>query len=122
MVITDIKITKKGKYALFCGSEFLFSVDEATSQAYDLHPGMDISEEGLSELRKRSEYNKALSRAFLILGSRDHSEYELFTKLSRSFDEETASAAVSPSRPSTTALPRSRWMPLSETASTDTRA
>ena len=32
---------------------------------------------------------------FLILGSRDHSEYELFTKLGRSFDDETAEAVVS---------------------------
>ena len=94
MVITDIKITKKGKYALFCGSEFLLSVDENTCFDYDLHPGMEIGEDALAELRKRSEYNKALSRAFLILGSRDHSEYELYTKLTRSFDDGTVSAAV----------------------------
>lgn len=95
MVITDIKITKKGKYALFCGSEFLFSVDEETVSAFNLHTGMEIGEDGLAELRKRSEYNKALSRAFLILRSRDHSEYELYTKLGRSFDEDTAAAVVS---------------------------
>lgn len=95
MFITDIKRTKKGRYALFCGSDFLFSVDEEAISAYNLHSGMDISDEDLSELRKRSEYNKALNRAFLILGSRDHSEYELYIKLCRAFDDETASSVVS---------------------------
>ena len=95
MFITDIKRTKKGRYALFCGADFLFSVDEDAYASFDIHPGMEIGEEELSELRKKSEYNKALNRAFLILGSRDHSEYELFTKLGRSFDDETAEAVVS---------------------------
>ena len=95
MFITDIKRTKKGRYALFCGSDFLFSVDEDAYTYFDIHPGMEIGEEVLSELQKRSEYNKALNRAFLILGSRDHSEYELFTKLERSFDDETAGSVVS---------------------------
>ena len=92
--ITKIKITKKGRYALFCGEDFLFSLDEATFTDNHIDKGMLLSDEDIEELRKQSDYHKALDRAFLILGVRDHSVFELKNKLCRDFDEETAVAAV----------------------------
>lgn len=94
MEITDIKMTKKGRYALFCGKEFLFSIDEDTYVSFGIKKGIDLTEEELTELRKRSDYRKAVDKAFSFLGVRDHSEYELFSKLLRNFDEETAGQAV----------------------------
>ena len=56
MKITEIKMTKKGRYALFCGEEFLFSVDENTYADFGIHKGMDLDDQDLAELRKNSEY------------------------------------------------------------------
>jgi len=94
VTLTDIKITKKGRYALFCGEEFLFSVDEETFASFHLHKGIELTEQEITSLRKHSDYNKALDRAFTYLGIRDHSEHELYSKLCRNFDEVTSAAAV----------------------------
>ncbi|MBQ2085918.1 MAG: RecX family transcriptional regulator [Oscillospiraceae bacterium] len=94
MKITEIKMTKKGRYALFCGEEFLFSVDESTFADFGLHRDMELSDADLEQLRKSSEYRKALSKGFTLLGVRDHSEYELYTKLLKNFDEHTSAQAV----------------------------
>ena len=87
-------MTKKGRYALFCGEEFLFSVDENTYADFGIHKGMDLSDQDLTELRKNSEYRKALNKAFTYLGIRDHSGHELYTKLQKTYDDETAAQAV----------------------------
>ena len=94
MKITKIKMTKKGRYALFCGEEFLFSVDESTYADFGIHKDMELDDADLAELRKNSEYRKALNKAFSFLGVRDHSEHELYTKLLRTYDEETSRQAV----------------------------
>ena len=87
-------MTKKGRYALFCGEEFLFSVDESTFADFGLHRDMELSDADLEQLRKSSEYRKALNKGFTLLGVRDHSEYELYTKLLKNFDEHTSAQAV----------------------------
>ncbi|MBP0986571.1 MAG: RecX family transcriptional regulator [Oscillospiraceae bacterium] len=94
MKITEIKMTKKGRYALFYGEEFLFSVDENTYADFGIHKGMDLDDQDLAELRKNSEYRKALNKAFTYLGIRDHSGHELYTKLQKTYDDETAAQAV----------------------------
>ncbi len=94
MEITDIKTTKKGRYALFCSDGFLFSVDEDTFVEFGIKKGITLSDNELSELRKRSDYRKAVDKAFTFLGIRDHSEYELYNKLLRTFDAETAAQAM----------------------------
>ncbi len=94
MKITEIKMTKKGRYALFCGEEFLFSVDESTFADFGLHRDMELSDADLEQLRKSSEYRKAINKGFTLLGVRDHSEYELYTKLLKNFDEHTSAQAV----------------------------
>ena len=94
MKITEIKMTKKGRYALFCGEEFLFSVDENTYADFGIHKGMDLDDQDLAELRKNSEYRKALNKPFTYLGIRDHSGHELYTKLQKTYDDETAAQAV----------------------------
>ena len=94
MVITDIKTTKKGRYALFCGDGFLFSIDEDTFLSFGIKKGKELSDDDLAELRKQSDYRKALDKAFSFLGIRDHSEYELYSKLLRTFDPDTSRQAV----------------------------
>lgn len=94
MIITEIKTTKKGRYALFCSDGFLFSIDEDTFVSFGIRKGIELTEDDLAELKKHSDYRKAIDKAFSFLGVRDHSEYELYTKLTRTFDPDTSRQAV----------------------------
>ena len=93
-VVTDIKSTKKGRYALFCNEKFLFSVDEETLLRFHIEKGLTLSDSDLNDIRKESDYNKAKERAYSLLAMRSHSERELYEKLCRSFDENTAADTV----------------------------
>ena len=92
--ITKIQKTKQGHYALFCVSGFLFSVDELTVSEYHLQEGIVLSEAELSALEKKSQFQKAKSKALTYLSLRDYGRAELRAKLERLFDEDTAIAAV----------------------------
>lgn len=92
--ISRITVTKKGRYALFCGGDFLFSVDEETYLRHHLKEGMTLDREELFSLRAASDYFAAKNKALDYLGLRDHSRKELTDKLCRRFDRETALLAV----------------------------
>lgn len=94
MEITRISHTKKGRFALFCGEEFLFSVDEETFFTQRLAEGVTLDEAGLEELRRKSDAQRAKDKAFGYLAAREHASGELYQKLCRDFDEHTAAAAV----------------------------
>ena len=93
-VLTSIKQTKKGRYALFCDDEFLFSVDEEVLLKHDLHPGKTLSAEDVEELKQETDYYRAKQKAYRLLSMRDHSEKELLDKLKKDFDEPTAVSVV----------------------------
>ncbi len=92
--ITRIKLTKKGRYALFCADGFLFSVDEDTLVRFGVGKGSRFEPGELEALRARSDQRRAESRALELLSAREHAERELARKLERSFDPETAARAV----------------------------
>lgn len=92
--ITEIKTTKKGRYALFCDDGFLFSVDEETLLKHHVAEGSFFSGEELMLLREASDYQRAKNKALELLGIRDHTRAELEQKLRRNFDEHTAAMAV----------------------------
>ena len=94
MEITRISRTKKGRFALFCGEEFLFSVDDETFVTEHLAEGMKLDEAGLEELRRKSDAQRAKDKAFGYLAALEHASGELYQKLCRDFDEHTAAAAV----------------------------
>ena len=94
IVITDISKTKKGFNALFSDNEFLFSVDDMILVSKGIAPGETYSAQALEELRKESLENKAVERCFRYLSDRAHSTRQLYNKLLRYYDEETASSAV----------------------------
>lgn len=94
MKITRITQTKQGRFALFCGEEFLFSVDDETYVTQHLAEGMEISVSRLEELRRCSETRKAVAKALEYVSQRDHSSGELYEKLNRRFDTESCRAAV----------------------------
>lgn len=92
--ITQIKETKKGRYALFLDEEFAFSLDAATFADADLHEDDELDGAALRELQAKSDSRKALDRAMDILALRDHASGELYQKLCRKFDSHSAAAAV----------------------------
>lgn len=94
MEITRISRTKKGRFALFCGEEFLFSVDDETFFSEHLTEGVSLDGPRLEELRRKSDAHRAKDKALGYLAAREHASGELFQKLCRDFDEHTAAAAV----------------------------
>lgn len=94
-VLSEIKQTKKGRYALFFDDQFYFSVDEEVLVRHHLKVGTAFSDLDIENLKKESDYNKAKEKAFRLLSIRDHSEKELYDKLIKDYDEHTSAAIVS---------------------------
>ncbi|MCL1830595.1 MAG: RecX family transcriptional regulator, partial [Oscillospiraceae bacterium] len=94
MTITDITMTKRGRYALFCDEEFVFSIDEETYVDFTVHKGMEVDEQLLNELKDKSEIVSAKAKAYELLSYRAHTKKELRDKLKKRFDEYTADFVV----------------------------
>ena len=94
-ILSEIKQTKKGRYALFFDDQFYFSVDEEVLVKHHLKADACFSDSEIEILKKESDYNKAKEKAFRILSIRDHSEKELYDKLLKDYDEHTSAAIVS---------------------------
>lgn len=92
--ITRIARTRQGRFALFCGDEFLFSVDDETFFGWHLAEGSTLSAAELEELRARSDTKKAIAKALEYLSLRDHAAGELYDKLRKKFDPASCRAAV----------------------------
>ncbi len=93
-LITDIKTTKKGRYALFCDGEFCFSLEPFDLVERGLEIGMELSPQQLSELSELADLQKATSKALMLVGQRPHTRLELTRKLLRQFDQYTVERVV----------------------------
>ncbi len=93
-IINKITETKKGRYALFCEDEFLFSIDEETLLRHHINKGVELSGEELMLVREASDYQRAKNKALAFLALREHSEKELYDKLCRTFDTHSAASAI----------------------------
>lgn len=94
MKITDIRKTKKGRFALFADDEFLFSIDEETMVTQHLSIGGELTDTQLIQLKDNSDLRKAKDQALRYLSLRAYGERELYDKLLLRYDEHTAAAAV----------------------------
>ena len=92
--ITDIKMTKKGKFALFSVDGFLFSVDETILSAERLEIGGVYSTFDLDRIRRLSDIDKAKEKAFSLLSMRQYSRKQLSDMLRERFDEYTSEAVT----------------------------
>lgn len=92
--LTEVRETKRGRLALFFDGEFAFSVAPEAFADAALHTGDELDEAALARLRAQSDAARALSKAMDFLAVRDHAAGELYQKLRRKFDAETAAAAV----------------------------
>ncbi|MEG2938939.1 MAG: hypothetical protein RR829_01820, partial [Oscillospiraceae bacterium] len=50
VTITEIKQTKRGRYALFCADGFMFSIDEDTVARHHVKKGMQLENEQLMQI------------------------------------------------------------------------
>lgn len=94
MRITDITVTKKGHFALFVDGEFTCSLHPDIFARAGLHTGDAAQPEDLEELREESSYLFCKERALRLLGIKDYTCQELYAKLSRYADEQSAARAV----------------------------
>lgn len=92
--ITRISQTRRGRFALFCEEEFLFSVDSETFFAQRLEEGRRFTPAELEDLRAKSDTRKAKDKALQYLSLRDYASGELYDKLCLKFDPHSAAAAM----------------------------
>lgn len=90
MKITDISVTKKGRYALFVDGEFLFSAEEEALVRSGLRPGMETDIHTLEALRRESEYIYGREWALHLLEYKAYSRRMLLDRLRRQLDEDIA--------------------------------
>ena len=92
--ITDIKKTKKGKFALFSVDRFLFSVDETVLVSNHIETGSVLTVFELERIRRESDIDKAKEKAFSLLGFKQYSTKQLRDKLLEKYDEYTADCVI----------------------------
>ncbi|MEG1448917.1 MAG: RecX family transcriptional regulator [Oscillospiraceae bacterium] len=93
-IITDITITKKGRYALFLDGEFAFSVDEQTLFEYHLQNTKEIQTELMEEIQYTSDLRYAKEMAFNLLSYKSYTTKDLQKKLVRYVSSEVAEDAI----------------------------
>ena len=72
--LTQVKETKRGRYALFFDGEFAFSLDEDTFAMAGLHTGDELEEWQIHDLQTKSDTRKAVDKAACV----DNNNVRLF--------------------------------------------
>ena len=94
MIIAAIKALKNGRFGIFEGENFIFSLDADTYASSSIHAGDELDEKELENLRALVDAKKAKDKAFVLLSYRDHSKEELKRKLKRASGAVAADAAA----------------------------
>lgn len=84
-VITSIRVQKNNKerYSIFVDEEFLLGVSEQTLLKFKLRKDVEITSAMLRKLQRNEGQFKVKSYMMNLLGRRDHTRKELFTKAIR---------------------------------------
>ena len=93
MVLTAQK-GKANKMHISVDGEYKFTVDADFWYLSGYSDGDELDEDALTELEARIKARRCFNRALNILARREHSEKELFDKLSRADGADAAAAAV----------------------------
>ncbi len=94
MVITAIEPRRKSLSALYIDGEFALKLDTETLIENRIKAGLDITDEKLCELVKKSDAKRAKEKALRLISYRDHTTFELCEKLKKDFSAGAAEAAV----------------------------
>lgn len=82
------------KIHLFIDDEYMLTTDIDFWASHFYKDGSEITEEQWQELVDSVNYKKAVDKCYNLLSRRDHSVYELKTKLLRTVDEKNAELAL----------------------------
>ena len=94
MKLTAVRMTKRGRVALYGDDEFLLSMHPDVFAASGLSVGSEIDGERLAGLAAEAELKKAKERAFSMLSGREYTSSQLRDRLARHVDPEAAGQAV----------------------------
>lgn len=94
MLITAVEPRRKALSALYIDGEFALKLDTETLIANHIEPGVELDDEELQELIKKSDAKRAKEKALWLISYRDHSEKELVDKIKKDYSEESAISAV----------------------------
>lgn len=90
MIITKISKTKKFQSLIYVDNQFYCALDNDILNLNNLKAGQEISCERLNEIAFDSDFKRAKEKAFYILERRDHSSFELVSKLKRDYSDGVA--------------------------------
>ena len=94
MKITAVEPRRKQMCALFIDGEYVMNLDAQTLIENRFDVGREIDDDELKDIIDKSNERRAKEKALWLISYRSHSKKELFDKLKRSFDEESAQKAV----------------------------
>ena len=94
MTITAIEPRRRQMCALFIDGEYVMTLDAQTLIENRFDVGREIDDDELGEIIEKSNERRAKDKALWLISYRSHSKKELFDKLRRDFDEDSAQKAV----------------------------
>ena len=94
MTITAIEPRRRKMCALFIDGEYVMNLDAQTLIENRFDVGREIDDDELKDIIDKSNERRAKDKAMWLISYRSHSKKELFDKLRRDFDEESAQKAV----------------------------
>ena len=94
MTITAIEPRRRQMCALFIDGEYVMNLDTQTLIENRFDVGREIDDDELGEIIEKSNERRAKDKALWLISYRSHSKKELFDKLRRDFDEDSAQKAV----------------------------
>lgn len=94
MKITALKEKRKGFTQVFIDGEYAMTLDTMVLLENHIKENLEISDEELYEIVKKSKERRANEKALTLLEYRSHSKKELTDKISRTMDREDAKKAA----------------------------
>lgn len=94
MTITAIEPRRRQMCALFIDGEYVMNLDAQTLIENRFDVGREIDDDELKEIIEKSNERRAKDKALWLISYRSHSKKELFDKLRRDFDEDSAQKAI----------------------------
>lgn len=94
MKITAVEPRRKQMCALFIDGEYVMNLDAQTLIENRFDVGREIDDDELRDIIEKSNERRAKEKALWLISYRSHSKKELFDKLKRNFDEDSAQKAV----------------------------
>lgn len=94
MRISDFRMTRKGRVAVYVDGDFLLAMHPDVFAASGLSVGSEVDAEQLEALTAEAELKKAKEKALSLLSYQPYTKHQLREKLERQVGEEAAEEAI----------------------------